>query len=285
MADLPEEDNPNAFGDQEVETENIVQEPVAQQPQQPQVPQSEAFSPWEEYKNDPNYAGLSIAQKQNLFDEWQNYATQYLAQQGALETEEDIQYTKDYFTDLAKTENFRKPIFVAPDYGEQILQQATSGFEGVTAGAVGYASAIGLADTQAAANLIAEKYRNRRDMYINPDLRKFGEKEMGFFEAGATIITNPWDVAAPLLAQSMGSNAPSFVAGAGGAAIGAAIAGPPGAVTGGMIGGMALSGPVDAAATFNELTISEVIARGLDPANPKDVQTVLDDPKFKEDTV
>ena len=292
MAELTEDDFLAALEEQQALAEGVGPEEVPEQsvPQQAQAPVQEqeeapAFTQWEDYKNDPRFVDLSPAQKQNLFDDWQNYATQYLAQSGALSTEDDVKYTEDYFTNIAKTDNLRKPIFNAPNYVEQLAQQAQSGFGAMEAGTAGYASALGMTDTATASDVISQKYREQRDMYVNPDLKKFTEDQLGFFGSAGRILTNPFDIALPLFTQSMASSAPAIALGAGAGAAGTLVGGPVGGLGAGLAVGGAASGVVDGVITFNQMVIEEVGKRGLDPANAQDVQAVLDDPKFVSDAV
>ena len=288
MAELTEDDFLAALEEQQalaegVEPEEVPEQPVTQQAQEQE--EAPAFTQWEDYKNDPRFVDLSPAQKQNLFDDWQNYATQYLAQSGALSTEDDVKYTEDYFTNIAKTDNLRKPIFNAPNYVMQLAQQAQSGFGAMEAGTAGYASALGMTDTATASDVISQKYREQRDMYVNPDLKKFTEDQLGFFGSAGRILTNPFDIALPLFTQSMASSAPAIALGAGAGAAGTLVGGPVGGLGAGLAVGGAASGVVDGVITFNQMVIEEVGKRGLDPANAQDVQSVLDDPKFVSDAV
>lgn len=292
MAEPTEDDFLAALEEQQALAEGVGPEEVPEQqiPQQAQAPVQEqeeapSFTQWEDYKNDPRFVDLSPAQKQNLFDDWQNYATQYLAQSGALSTEEDVKYTEDYFTNIAKTDNLRKPIFNAPNYVMQLAQQAQSGFGAMEAGTAGYASALGMTDTATASDVISQKYREQRDMYVNPDLKKFTEEQLGFFGSAGRILTNPFDIALPLFTQSMASSAPAIALGAGAGAAGTLVGGPAVGLGAGLATGAAASGVVDGVITFNQMVIEEVGKRGLDPANAKDVQSVLDDPKFVSDAV
>ena len=288
MAELTEDDFLTALEEQQplaegVELEEVPEQPVPQQAQEQE--EAPAFTQWEDYKNDPRFVDLSPAQKQNLFDDWQNYATQYLAQNGALSTEEDVKYTEDYFTNIAKTDNLRKPIFNAPNYIMQLAQQAQSGFGAMEAGTAGYASALGMTDTATASDVISQKYREQRDRYVSPDLKKFTEEQLGFFGTTGRILTNPFDIALPLFTQSMASSAPAIALGAGAGAAGTLVGGPVGGLGAGLAVGGAASGVVDGVITFNQMVIEEVGKRGLDPANAQDVQSVLDDPKFVSDAV
>lgn len=292
MAELTEDDFLAALEEQQALAEGVGPEEVPEQsvPQQAQAPVQEqeeapAFTQWEDYKNDPRFVDLSPAQKQNLFDDWQNYATQYLAQSGALSTEDDVKYTEDYFTNIAKTDNLRKPIFNAPNYAEQLAQQAQSGFGAMEAGTAGYASALGMTDTATASDVISQKYREQRDRYVNPELKKFTEDQLGFFGSAGRILTNPFDIALPLFTQSMASSAPAIALGAGAGAAGTLVGGPAVGLGAGLATGAAASGVVDGVITFNQMVIEEVGKRGLDPANAQDVQSVLDDPKFVSDAV
>ena len=292
MAELTEDDFLAALEEQQALAEGVGPEEVPEQlvPQQAQAPVQEeqetpAFTQWETYRNDPRFADLSPAQKQNLFDDWQNYATQYLAQNGELATEEDVKYTEGVFTDIAKIDNLRKPIFNAPNYVEQLAQQAQSGFGAMEAGTAGYASALGMTDTTTASDVISQKYREQRDRYVNPELKKFTEDQLGFFGSAGRILTNPFDIALPLFTQSMASSAPAIALGAGAGAAGTLVGGPVGGLGAGLAVGGAASGVVDGVITFNQMVIEEVGKRGLDPANAQDVQSVLDDPKFVSDAV
>jgi hypothetical protein len=292
MAELTEDDFLTALEEQQALAEGVGPEEVPEQlvPQQAQAPVQEqqeapSFTQWEQYRNDPRFADLSPAQKQNLFDDWQNYATQYLAQNGELATEEDVKYTEGVFTDIAKIDNLRKPIFNAPNYVEQLAQQAQSGFGAMEAGTAGYASALGMTDTTTASDVISQKYREQRDRYVNPELKKFTEDQLGFFGSAGRILTNPFDIALPLFTQSMASSAPAIALGAGAGAAGTLVGGPAVGLGAGLATGAAASGVVDGVITFNQMVIEEVGKRGLDPANAKDVQAVLDDPKFVSDAV
>jgi DNA-directed RNA polymerase specialized sigma24 family protein len=292
MAELTEDDFLAALEEQQAIAEGVGPEEVTEQlvPQQAQAPVQEqqeapSFTQWEQYRNDPRFADLSPAQKQNLFDDWQNYATQYLAQNGELATEEDVKYTEGVFTDIAKIDNLRKPIFNAPNYVEQLAQQAQSGFGAMEAGTAGYASALGMTDTATASDVISQKYREQRDRYVNPELKKFTEDQLGFFGTAGRILTNPFDIALPLFTQSMASSAPAIALGAGAGAAGTLVGGPAVGLGAGLATGAAASGVVDGVITFNQMVIEEVGKRGLDPANAKDVQAVLDDPKFVSDAV
>lgn len=292
MAEPIEDDFLAALEEQQALTEDVGYQDVVPKRQaqqaQAQVQEQEeapAFAQWDDYKNDPKFADLSPAQKQNLFDDWQNYATQYLAQNGELSTKEDVKYTEDIFNNIAKTENLRKPIFDAPNYVQQLAQQAQSGFGAMEAGTVGYASALGMTDTATASDVISQKYREQRDMYVNPDLKKFTEEQLGFFESAGRILTNPWDIAFPLFMQSMGSSAPAIASGAAVGAATSAVATPAVGIGLGLATSAVSSGYVEGVVNFNQMVIEEVAKRGLDPANPTDVQGVLDDPKFVSDAM
>ena len=286
MAQFTEEDFLDALEEQQAlleEQEGFTEEPVAQ-PQATEPPQpAPAFVQWDEYKSDPRFGDLSPAQKQNLFDEWQNYATQYLAQSGALSTDEDVTYTEKYFTDLAQSENLRKPTFVAPNYVEQLAQQAQSGFDALEAGSAGYTALLGLAENEDdVANVIASAYRRQRDRYVNPDMKKFTESKLNLAQAAGMILTNPIDIASQYFIQSTAMNLPVIGAAAAVGGATSAVATPAAGVTAGLLTGAAGAAVVDALGTTNEMVVQEVINRGLDPADPEAVKSVIQDPAVKE---
>jgi len=292
MAEPTEDDFLTALEEQQALAEDVGLEDVPEQqiPQQVQAPVQEqeetpAFTQWEDYRNDPRFSDLAPAQKQNLFDDWQKYATEYLAQNGELSTEEDVKYTEGIFTDIAKIDNLRKPIFNAPNYVEELVQQAQSGYGALEAGTAGYASALGMTDTATASNVISQKYRDQRDRYVNPELKKFTEEQAGFFASAGKIITNPFDIATPLFMQSMGSSAPAVGAGIVAGVAGTAVAGPAGGIAAGLSTAAVGSGIVEGVVNFNQMVIEEVGKRGLDPAKAEDIQAVLDDPTFVSDAV
>ena len=292
MAEPTEDDFLTALEEQQALAEDVGFEGVPEQqvPQQVQAPVQEqeeapAFTQWEDYRNDPRFSDLAPDQKQNLFDDWRKYATEYLAQNGELSTEEDVKYTEGIFTDIAKIDNLRKPTFTAPNYVEELVQQAQSGYGALEAGTVGYASALGMTDTATASDVISQKYREQRDRYVNPELKKFTEEQAGFFASAGKIITNPFDIATPLFMQSMGSSAPAVAAGVVAGAAGTAIAGPAGGIAAGLSTAAVGSGVVEGVVNFNQMVIEEVGKRGLDPAKAEDIQAVLDDPKFVSDAV
>jgi len=290
MAEPTEDDFLAALEEQQALAEDVGPEGVPEQqvPQQVQAPVQEreeasAFTQWEDYRNDPRFSDLAPAQKQNLFDDWQKYATEYLAQNGELSTEEDVKYTEGIFTDIAKIDNLRKPTFTSPNYVEELVQQAQSGYGALEAGTAGYASALGMTDTTTASNVISQKYREQRDRYVNPDLKKFTEEQAGFFASAGKIITNPFDIATPLFMQSMGSSAPAVGAGIVAGVAGTAVGGPAVGIGAGLATGAVGSGVVEGVVNFNQMVLQEVQTRGLDPAKAEDVQAVLDDPKFVSD--
>lgn len=290
MAEPTEDDFLTALEEQQALAEDVGLEDVPEQqvPQQVQAPvqqqeETPAFTQWEDYRNDPRFSDLAPAQKQNLFDDWQKYATEYLAQNGELSTEEDVKYTEGVFTDIAKIDNLRKPTFTSPNYVEELVQQAQSGYGALEAGTAGYASALGMTDTATASNVISQKYREQRDRYVNPDLKKFTEEQAGFFASAGKIITNPFDIATPLFMQSMGSSAPAIGAGVIAGAAGTAVGGPAVGIGAGLATGAVGSGVVEGVVNFNQMVLQEVQTRGLDPAKAEDVQAVLDDPKFVSD--
>jgi hypothetical protein len=247
MAEPTEDDFLAALEEQQALAEGVGPEEVPEQPvtqQAQEQKEAPSFIQWETYRNDPRFADLSPAQKQNLFDDWQNYATQYLAQNGELSSEEDVKYAENIFTDIAKADNLRKPIFNAPNYVEQLAQQAQSGFGAMEAGTAGYASALGMTDTATASDVISQKYREQRDMYVHPDLKKFTEDQLGFFGSAGRILTNPFDIALPLFTQSMASSAPAIALGVGAGAAGTLVGGPAVGLGAGLATGAAGAGVV-----------------------------------------
>lgn len=252
------------------------------QPIVTEQPQPEAFQNWDSYTSDPEYQTLGKDQKQQLYDSWRKYATDYLASTGNLLTREDIDYAQNYFNDVAETEGLRRPDYTPPGYAQQLIEQGQSGLRSFQSGIAGYGALIGAADPDEVANAIVSRNREEDQRYISPEFKEYSQKQLGFFGATKELISNPFDLVLPFFAQSFGSNLPalglSLTAGAAGTAVGGPAVG---AVTG-LYTGAALGGATDAVVTVGQLINDEVRKRGLDPLKPEDVASVLKDPEFKE---
>jgi hypothetical protein len=267
---------------------------VAQQP----APAG-GFVHWDTYKNDPKFVDLDRNQKQALFNDWQKYATNYLSQTGNLKTDEDIKFTEDTFTKLAEENSLSAPRFKPPNYAEQIIDQGMSGVRSMQTGVAAYGALLGEADPSIAAQRIADNNRKAQEQYVNPTMKAYGEKQLGFWESAGQIISHPWDLMLPMFAQSIGSNLPSMAASFGlGAATGGEVAAATAAtgvgaelapVTGigtaimtGLGSEAVLGGVTDALVTLDQSLNDELKARKLDPTNPDHVQSVLQDTDFQK---
>jgi len=252
-----------------------VEEPVVEE-----TP-AQSFTNWDSYTSDPEYQTLDSAEKQELYDRWRQYATNYLASTGNLTTKDDLEFTKSYFSGIAEQEGLKGADYKPPNYAEQLIQQGQSGYRSLESGVAGYGALIGVADTESAANAIAERNRQEQEKYISPEFQEYGNKQLGFFGAVKEIVTNPFDLALPFLAQSMGSNLPALASSLGIAGVGGAVAGPAGAASAGLYSSAILGGATDALVTVDQLIKEEVQKRGLKPTDPQAVASVLADPEFK----
>jgi hypothetical protein len=242
--------------------------------------QPNAFQTWDSYRSDPAYGSLPLDQKQGLFDSWREYATKYMVNSGTLQTESDIDYAKQYFEKAAEQDNLKKPRFEAPSYAEEIIGQAQSGLNALQAGSLAYGAASGFVDTDSAARAIVERRLAERNRYINPALQAYGQKQQGFFGSLGDIVSKPFDLAIPMLAQSMGSNAPAIGASLVASAIGTAVGGPGVGAAAGLNTGAVMGGMTDTMVSMDQFLSDEMQKRGLDPYNPADVKQVLDDPNW-----
>jgi hypothetical protein len=292
MAEIPEDILQNPFGTQDQGTIDQEQADLFKQaseftpqPELEQVPQEEAFMRWDDYKDDPDFQQLNQGQKQQLFNQWKQYAIGHLSKVGALSTEADAKETDDFFNSIADKENFTKVRTEAPSYAEQIIEQGQSGLNSMQSGVVGYGAAIGAADPAKAAEIIAANNLKTQSRYVSPEMQEYGAKNQGFFETAKDIVTNPVDIMLPMFAQSIGSNLPamgaSLVAGGAATALGTPAAG----VAVGLGTSAVLGGVTDTLVSFDQLVNEEVQKRGLDPLDPKAVQSVLEDSDFQKRAV
>lgn len=287
MAAINEEDLQEYLEEQralaEAPTESDI--PVAQveEPVVEETP-AQSFTNWDSYTSDPEYQTLDSAEKQELYDRWRQYATNYLASTGNLTTKDDLEFTKSYFSGIAEQEGLKGADYKPPNYAEQLIQQGQSGYRSLESGVAGYGALIGVADTESAANAIAERNRQEQEKYISPEFKDYSNKKLGFFGAIKEIVTNPFDLALPFLAQSMGSNLPALASSLGIAGVSGAVAGPAGpavAASAGLYSSAILGGATDALVTVDQLIKEEVQKRGLSPTDPQAVASVLADPEFK----
>ena len=263
------------------EETQLIEEPVQQaQPVQQQaqpVAEQPEFQRWDAYRADPAYNSLSVSQKQGLFDSWREYATKYMANTGVLSTEADIDYAKNYFDKAAELDNLKKPRYEAPSYTEELIGQAQSGLNALQAGSLAYGAASGFVDTDSAARAIVERRLAERDRYINPTLQAYGQKQQGFFGSFKDMVSSPKQIIFPMLAQSLGSNLPAIGASLTAGAIGTAVGGPGVGAAAALNVGAVAGGGTDTMVNMDQLLSEEMQKRGLDPFNPADVKSVLDD--------
>jgi hypothetical protein len=300
MAEIPEDILQNPFGTQDrgivdQEQADLFQQATefTPQPEAEQAPQEEAFTRWDDYKDDPVFRQLNQGQKQQLFDQWKQYAIGHLSKVGALSTEADAKETDDFFNTIAEKENFTKVRTEAPNYAEQLIEQGQSGLNSLQSGVVGYGAAIGAADPAKAAEIIASNNLKTQSRYVSPEMQEYGAKNQGFFEAAKDIVTNPIDIMLPMFAQSIGSNLPAMGASLVAGATAGAVAAPPTAgvatpavgIAVGLGTSAVLGGVTDALVSFDQLVNEEVRKRGIDPLDPKAIQSVLEDSDFQKRAV
>jgi DNA-directed RNA polymerase specialized sigma24 family protein len=300
MAEIPEDILQNPFGTQD---QGIVDQEQADlfqqaadftpQPEPEQAPQEQSFKRWDEIKDDPNYEKLEQKDKEQIFSNWKQYAIGNLSKVGALSTEEDAKTVDDFFNSIAETENFAKARSGAPSYVGQLIEQGQSGLNSLQSGVVGYGAAIGAADPAKAAEIIASNNLKTQSRYVSPEMQEYGAKNQGFFEAAKDIVTNPIDIMLPMFAQSIGSNLPAMGASLVAGATAGAVAAPPtaGAATPavgiavGLGTSAVLGGVTDTLVSFDQLVNEEVRKRGIDPLDPKAIQSVLEDSDFQKRAV
>jgi len=300
MAEIPEDILQNPFGTQD---QGIVDQEQAglfqqaadftSQPKPEQAPQEQSFKRWDEIKDDPNYEKLEQKDKEQIFSNWKQYAIGNLSKVGALSTEEDAKTVDDFFNSIAETENFAKARSGAPSYVGQLIEQGQSGLNSLQSGVVGYGAAIGAADPAKAAEIIASNNLKTQSRYVSPEMQEYGAKNQGFFEAAKDIVTNPIDIMLPMFAQSIGSNLPAMGASLVAGATAGAVAAPPtaGAATPavgiavGLGTSAVLGGVTDTLVSFDQLVNEEVRKRGIDPLDPKAIQSVLEDSDFQKRAV
>jgi len=292
MAEIPEDILQNPFGTQDQGTVDLQQADLFKQaaeytpePVVEEAPQEQGFKTWNDYKADPDFEKLDQGQKQQLFDQWKQYSLQHLTEIGALNTEDDAKTADEFFSSIADQEKLKKFRTQAPTYAEQLIEQGQSGLNSLQSGVVGYGAAIGAADPAKAAELIATNNLKTQSRYVSPEMREYGSKNQGFFEAAKDIVTNPIDIMLPMFAQSIGSNLPAMGASlaAGGAAT--AIGTPAAGVAVGLGTSAVLGGVTDTLVSFDQLVNDEVQKRGLDPLDPKAIQSVLEDSDFQKQAV
>jgi DNA-directed RNA polymerase specialized sigma24 family protein len=300
MAEIPEDILQNPFGTQDQgpvdqEQTDLFQQAAnfTPQPEQEQTPQEQSFKRWDEIKDDPNYDKLEQKDKEQIFSNWKQYAIGNLSKVGALSTEEDAKKVDDFFNSIAETENFAKARSGTPSYVEQLIEQGQSGLNSLQSGVVGYGAAIGAADPAKAAEIIASNNLKTQSRYVSPEMQEYGAKNQGFFEAAKDIVTNPIDIMLPMFAQSIGSNLPAMGASLVAGATAGAVAAPPTAgvatpavgIAVGLGTSAVLGGVTDALVSFDQLVNEEVRKRGIDPLDPKAIQSVLEDSDFQKRAV
>lgn len=300
MAEIPEDILQNPFGAQDQGTVDQEQADLFQQaadftpqPEPEQAPQEQSFKRWDEIKDDPNYDKLEQKDKEQIFSNWKQYAIDNLSKVGALSTQEDAKKVDDFFNSVAEKENFPKVRTEAPSYVGQLIEQGQSGLNSLQSGVVGYGAAIGAADPAKAAEIIAANNLKTQSRYVSPEMREYGAKNQGFFEAAKDIVTNPIDIMLPMFAQSIGSNLPAMGASLVAGATAGAVAAPPTAGAGAPAVGIAvglgtsavLGGVTDTLVSFDQLVNEEVRKRGIDPLDPKAIQSVLEDSDFQKRAV
>ena len=270
----------------------LVQPQPQTQPVATQEPvQIPAFVPWDSYKQDPQFAKLDLPQKQKLFDSWQSYATDYASKSGALNTEDDVKFTESYLSKLAKDEGLEAPQFRPPNYLQQLMEEGQSGLNSLQSGVVAYGALTGNADPNEAAKIIVKNNLADQRKYVNPNLRAYIESNPDAVSATKQMLAHPVDVMLPLFAQGIGMSLPSlaasFATGAATTAL-AAETGPAAPAAGlgaGLYVRAGLAGVTDALATTTQKVNEEIQKRGLNPLDPEAVASVLNDPKFKTDTL
>jgi hypothetical protein len=300
MAEIPEDILQNPFGAQDQGTVDQEQADLFQQaadftpqPEPEQAPREQSFKRWDEIKDDPNYDKLEQKDKEQIFSNWKQYAIDNLSKVGALSTQEDAKKVDDFFNSVAEKENFPKVRTEAPSYVGQLIEQGQSGLNSLQSGVVGYGAAIGAADPAKAAEIIAANNLKTQSRYVSPEMQEYGAKNQGFFEAAKDIVTNPIDIMLPMFAQSIGSNLPAMGASLVAGATAGAVAAPPTAgvatpavgIAVGLGTSAVLGGVTDALVSFDQLVNEEVRKRGIDPLDPKAIQSVLEDSDFQKRAV
>lgn len=300
MAEIPEDVLQNPFGTQDLGAVDQEQADLFQQaadftpqPEPEQAPQEQSFKRWDEIKDDPNYDKLEQKDKEQIFSNWKQYAIDNLSKVGALSTQEDAKKVDDFFNSVAEKENFQKVRTGAPSYVGQLIEQGQSGLNSLQSGVVGYGAAIGAADPAKAAEIIAANNLKTQSRYVSPEMQEYGAKNQGFFEAAKDIVTNPIDIMLPMFAQSIGSNLPAMGASLVAGATAGAVAAPPTAgvatpavgIAVGLGTSAVLGGVTDALVSFDQLVNEEVRKRGIDPLDPKAIQSVLEDSDFQKRAV
>ena len=290
MAETPEDILQNPFGTQDMgaidqeQADLFAQATEAgTQPEPEQAPQEEGFKPWSDYKSDPDFGKLDQGQKQQLFDQWKQYSIEHLSKIRALDTENDARVADETFNKIAKEESLQQTRVGEPGYVAQLMEQGQSGLNSMESGVVGYGAAIGAADPTRAAEIIAANNLKTQNMYLSPAMQEYGEKAKTAGDVVRYMFGDIKNVMMPVFAQSIGSNVPAIAASLATSVGVGALTTPAGGAAAGLITSAGLGGMTDTLVSFDQRVAEEVKKRGLNPVDPKDIETVLRDPEFKKE--
>lgn len=228
----------------------------------------ETLVPWTDYENDPGYKDLPVQEKIGLFKEWRDATVDRSMALGLVATQEDENYLNDYL------EKAYDGILDTQSNTDVLTNAAARSFLNTEQAAIVASMATGFIDPKNEASVKLAEINKQLESYPSSSMvRKIGSDKVGVWEG---LTKSPIALAELLIENLPAQFATAALADAAGTAVGAAVAGPGGAVVGGTAGMASAAGGQSLMLEYSGSLLEQLSESGVDVQDPAQVRDAFE---------
>jgi len=228
----------------------------------------ETLVPWTDYENDPGYKDLPVQEKIGLFKEWRDATVDRSMALGLVTTQEDENYLNDYL------EKAYDGILDTQSKTDVLKNAAARSLLNTEQAALVASMASGFLDPKNEASVKLAEINKQLESYPSSSMvRKIGSDKVGVLEG---LTKSPIALAELLIENLPAQFATAALADAAGTAVGAAVAGPGGAVVGGTAGMATGAGGQSLMLEYSGSLLEQLSESGVDLDDPAQIRDAFE---------
>jgi hypothetical protein len=228
----------------------------------------ETLVPWTDYESDPGYKDLPVQEKIGLFKEWRDATVDRSMALGLVTTQEDENYLNDYL------EKAYDGILDTQSKTDVLKNAAARSLLNTEQAALVASIASGFLDPKNEASVKLAEINKQLESYPSSSMvRKIGSDKVGVWEG---LTKSPIALAELLIENLPAQFATAALADAAGTAVGAAVAGPGGAVVGGTAGMATGAGGQSLMLEYSGSLLEQLSEGGVDLDDPAQIRDAFE---------
>ena len=228
----------------------------------------ETLVPWTDYENDPGYKDLPVQEKIGLFKEWRDATVDRSMALGLVTTQEDENYLNDYL------EKAYDGILDTQSKTDVLKNAAARSLLNTEQAALVASMASGFLDPKNEASVKLAEINKQLESYPSSSMvRKIGSDKVGVLEG---LTKSPIALAELLIENLPAQFATAALTDAAGTAVGAAVAGPGGAVVGGTAGMATGAGGQSLMLEYSGSLLEQLSESGVDLDDPAQIRDAFE---------